>query len=48
MFGLGPMEVMIVGVIAVLLFGRNLPSVARSVGQSFREFKSALRDESEK
>lgn len=48
MFGMGPAELAIIGVLAVLLFGRNLPSVARSVGQSFHEFKSALRNESEK
>lgn len=47
MFGLGPAELAIVAVLAVVLFGRNLPATARSVGQSFKEFKKALKDESE-
>jgi len=42
MFGLGPMELMIVGVIAVLLFGKRLPEVARSMGKSFVEFKRGM------
>jgi len=42
MFGLGPMELMIVGVIAVLLFGKRLPEIAKSVGQSFNSFKEGL------
>ena len=42
MFGLNPMELMIVGVVAVLLFGNKLPSLARSLGKSMTEFKKGI------
>lgn len=42
--GLGPMEMLIVGIIAVLLFGKNLPSVGRSLGKGLSEFKKGLND----
>ena len=42
MFGLSPMELMIIGVVAVLLFGSRLPGVARSLGKSMTEFKKGL------
>ena len=44
MFGLGMQELVIVGVVAVLLFGKRLPEVARSLGTSYREFRSGLGD----
>lgn len=44
MFGIGPMEMVIVGIVAVLLFGSRLPSVARSLGKSMTEFKKGMRD----
>ncbi len=39
MFGIGTIELCIIGCIAVMLFGGRLPKVARSVGQSIVEFK---------
>lgn len=38
----GPMEMLIIGVIAVLLFGKRLPEVGRSLGKSLVEFKKGL------
>jgi sec-independent protein translocase protein TatA len=42
MFGLGPLELVIVGVIVLLLFGNRLPSVMRSLGQGLVEFKKGV------
>ncbi|MCE9605308.1 MAG: twin-arginine translocase TatA/TatE family subunit [Planctomycetia bacterium] len=42
MFGLGPMEMVIIGVLAILLFGNRLPEVAKSVGKGFNEFKKGM------
>lgn len=44
MFGIGPMEMLIVGIIAVILFGNRLPTVARSLGKSLTEFKKGMRE----
>ena len=44
MFGLGPMELAIVGVIALLLFGKRLPEVGRSLGRSITEFKKGMNE----
>lgn len=40
---IGPMEWIIIGVIAILLFGKNLPNVARSLGKSMVEFKKGVK-----
>jgi sec-independent protein translocase protein TatA len=39
---MGPMEMLIIGVIAVLLFGKRLPEVGRSLGKGIVEFKKGL------
>jgi sec-independent protein translocase protein TatA len=43
MFMPGPFEITIICVVAILLFGNRLPSVMRSIGSSFVEFKKGLR-----
>ena len=44
MFGFGGgWEWMIVGLIALLLFGKRLPEVARSLGKGIVEFKKGVR-----
>jgi TatA/E family protein of Tat protein translocase len=45
MFGLpGGTEIIVVGLIALLIFGKKLPVVARSIGSSFVQFKKGLKD----
>jgi sec-independent protein translocase protein TatA len=39
---LGPMEMMIIMGIAVLMFGKRLPEVGRSLGKGIVEFKKGL------
>jgi sec-independent protein translocase protein TatA len=39
MFGLGPVELCVIGAIAVMLYGKRLPEVGRSVGSSIAEFR---------
>lgn len=40
---LGPMEMMVVMLVAVLLFGKRLPEVGRSLGKGIVEFKKGMR-----
>ncbi len=44
MMGLGVQELIIIGVIAVLLFGgKKVGELGKGVGDSIREFKKAIR-----
>lgn len=38
----GTLEWVVIGLVALLFFGKRLPGVARSLGQAFHEFKSGL------
>lgn len=38
----GGLEWVVVGIVALLLFGKRLPGVAKSLGQALHEFKSGL------
>lgn len=40
--GLGVGEMVIIAVVALLVFGRNLPDVARKVGKGVSEFKRGM------
>jgi sec-independent protein translocase protein TatA len=44
MFNLGWQELLIIAFIALLIFGRRLPEVGRSLGKGIVEFKKGLQD----
>jgi len=41
-FSIGPTEMLIILLLAVLLFGKRLPEVARSIGKSLAEFQRGV------
>jgi sec-independent protein translocase protein TatA len=44
MLGLSFQELLIVGIVAILLFGKNLPEMAKKFGGMYREFRKGLDD----
>jgi sec-independent protein translocase protein TatA len=47
MFGLGVPEVLVVLAIGLVLFGKNLPDLARSLGKSVAEFQRGVKNVTE-
>ncbi len=43
LFSIGTTEWVAIAVVALIIFGRNLPSVARSLGKSVVEFKKGIK-----
>ena len=45
MFGMGPVELIVIFLVILLLFGaKRLPDIAQGLGKGIKEFRSAMKD----
>lgn len=43
MFGLGPFEILLIGIVALVIFGpKKLPEMGSSLGKAIKNFKSGV------
>jgi sec-independent protein translocase protein TatA len=46
MFGLGPFEILLIGIVALVVFGpKKLPEMGSSLGKAIKNFKSGVSSE---
>ncbi len=43
-WAVGPWELIVIGVVALLIFGNRIPGLAKSLGRSIVEFKKGLHE----
>lgn len=49
LFGLGPMEIILIIAVILLLFGgRKIPELMKGIGQGMKEFKKATKPDEDK
>jgi len=40
----GPLEIVVIGIIVILIFGKRLPEIAHGLGKSRTEFKKGVKE----